>query len=1434
MIVNSAKEYRTWFKEQEDRPEVDENFMGCSHDTIYGKKKGFFNLFHGKKDDIERYLPSLLDIAEDNQAIYEFLQNAVDCGATHFWAFYNDKYFLAINNGAKFTLDGLSSILNIAQSTKTTASSIGRLGIGFKLAHRLVGKGNGTHELIHENKGPIMFSWDDSSQLESLMSSEEIECQGLSNNPFLIKIAITNFPAEFNECVKDIKYNDVVVFSDSELMALRSYTAECLQELFSKCRIDFNQGTLFFIELGENKRALLDADLATLRNGIEYSMNTLKQLSNICFNGESIIKKQLVINESSISKETEIFKEIDPQYKDFDILYSFGFLPLDFNEKDYHKTVTQLRQSPNFYKYFPMGDEVDNMALFVHSDSFQIEANRRKLINHHTNRKLLPEIASFIIKTLNDYKENDREKFLQLYAAILLTDKPTAQEKGWMYSVFFELLYSAIKNCIPTVNSTANIASTVKIKKINIDVPLDKIGHQDKQWLAWSGDVNKELLAEAVKVDKLGIEEWNINAIIVNANKPLLNNWLGSLADNEFDAFINEIKATTTSNEAKNLLPQIKLFKVGIERKTQNEINSDKNYVISTAKNFELKAILEKVGMKCTDNTIETHPLSSLLTAQSEKTLFLNIKEAIEANVSKLNANDKLTLVTTLSSFEGVADNSIKQLKIFKNRDGIYCCLANLMPYNTTADNWQLPYIICQEENFVELQKYMVSSESMYKDIIEANYSEIFDSEISLNDMYDFYQKKGQPWDSSLTIKLIDKYGATNEVLSLIEKTSDKNSVEAFIKKMNELNLLTTNDYDADSFEYRIIQLAAKVDATILRTKITINSIKLSAFASSDILSFKVTNDGKDAKYYIKLSDVLPDDTQCAIYGVMSAKFSSITNYTSIFSADSGNIGNVSQRLQDALRPEGTLISPAQYAYILLTRAVANYSSLSTWQQFVRIEDWSQVTGIISYCYENGLMPILSSFKKITPFSSFVRGKYLFSKDYTLEIERADKSIEDWCGQDADKQKALISLDMHLDSSAEIKRRKSFLNDTMSSWDVELTSTPTSFLNWVNSIKPVSGDNQKKLLLSLCQNKNVNSRILRIDFNETEDYLSATALNTSKYNSWRKADGIGIYTIDTEMPCRIIYNEDKNILCHLCSGEYKYFSTKHLYIKGKEESEIAGVLAKVYPDRAIPFSYEDYVSVCFNSLEEQQTRDLRLKELEEENKQFRELVKELAEQDTKEKEEKNRAREEYLNEYSTRVKEFMGGDFTMPSDKVKSEHIITRYRALMYLKKRNEYPLKSGFDEKSYVRTDGYAPIPLSNGKYVNVQGAKFGIWHLSTVIWNDLVENGNYACLCTGNGENDFKMIKTEEDIKRIAESTKNVFMRMTPTNSMNIMDTIKSVISTNQVVFDEDIFIKTMYNDRDVHLMLMVHPTKEPALNSMFDRVFQEEGDFNISELG
>ena len=209
------------------------------------------------------------------------------------------------------------------------------------------------------------------------------------------------------------------------------------------------------------------------------------------------------------------------------------------------------------------------------------------------------------------------------------------------------------------------------------------------------------------------------------------------------------------------------------------------------------------------------------------------------------------------------------------------------------------------------------------------------------------------------------------------------------------------------------------------------------------------------------------------------------------------------------------------------------------------------------------------------------------------------------------------------------------------------------------------------------------------------------------------------------------------------------------------------------------------------------------------------------------------SKEKFLQEYSDKVKEFMGGSFSLPEDKKIAEHIITRYRVLMFIKNRCDFELAPGFDEKQYIQTEGYSPIPLPNGKYIHVQGTKYGIWHLSPNVWKDVVEHGHYVCLCTGNGENDFRMIKSEDDIKEIAESHKNVFMRLTPTEQMDIMDTIKSIISPNNIILGNHLVIEQIYSNRDVHLMLMVHPTADDTLNSMFDGVFNTNTDnFDIGD--
>ena len=174
MQINSSKLFRKCVKETEHRLEVDEDFMGYGYDENGNHIHGFFNLYHGIKNDIEGYLRPRLDLAQDNQTIYEFVQNAADCKATSFYAYWNDEYFLVCNNGEKFNRDGLKSILNEGQSTKHNPESIGRYGVGFKIIHRLVGEQNGLEEIMNQYCGPIIFSWSKKEDILDFIHKEQI------------------------------------------------------------------------------------------------------------------------------------------------------------------------------------------------------------------------------------------------------------------------------------------------------------------------------------------------------------------------------------------------------------------------------------------------------------------------------------------------------------------------------------------------------------------------------------------------------------------------------------------------------------------------------------------------------------------------------------------------------------------------------------------------------------------------------------------------------------------------------------------------------------------------------------------------------------------------------------------------------------------------------------------------------------------------------------------------------------------------------------------------------------------------------------------------------------------------------------------------------------------------------------------------------------
>lgn len=95
--VKDNRQFRTFYKEKVKRRSDghNEHFVGVSHYEPNGDVEfGFFELFHGDKEGktgaegIKGYLTGLLDMAKDGQAIYEFMQNAIDAGSSKLGLFF--------------------------------------------------------------------------------------------------------------------------------------------------------------------------------------------------------------------------------------------------------------------------------------------------------------------------------------------------------------------------------------------------------------------------------------------------------------------------------------------------------------------------------------------------------------------------------------------------------------------------------------------------------------------------------------------------------------------------------------------------------------------------------------------------------------------------------------------------------------------------------------------------------------------------------------------------------------------------------------------------------------------------------------------------------------------------------------------------------------------------------------------------------------------------------------------------------------------------------------------------------------------------------------------------------------------------------------------------------------------------------------------------
>lgn len=800
LYTRNAFLFRKFYKEKIAREKswLDLNFVGSLHPNKQRTETGFAKLIYGNREDLGKLLGTIaLNVAADDQAIYELIQNADDCNSSFFSVSYNEKYLLCINNGNYFSDQDMSAIINVAGNYKD-GEDIGTFGIGFKILHRLVGADDGREAIINDYAGPIIFSWNKFFQLEKFLQDEEIKVgynpEKDSENPWLVKLLYTCFPSSLSEKIRLSNYDsEDVKFKKEELAEMRDFLKSSLQNVNLKDTNNLNSGSIFFLKLGEGKSKFLNDGIDKIKSGLSYSFKFLNKLKKIYINGEEIKSQRVSDYSNSFLIDSPEFNDINPKNKKRDIKFTLAYY------RDYKKAIL-LRDEivPNLYTFFSMDEEKNGFNFLLHCNAFDMNNDRRKLqANSQINEKLLPAIANSITQYIDVQKTNRKDKFLSLYANLLLSKEPKG--KTHINNYFFTYLNEYINQNIPTINGYSESNQNVKIKNTHIKINPSDIGCSEMNWFCWYNDKEDDILIkEAQSSNKLGLEKWNIIDLFkyaIESNKlDHINNWIKQLEIESFRLFNEEKKLKlkgehdivrkikpyyTLLSELNNcitksnlkFISQIELFKFSDNNLySLNEIFNNNNLVLSYNKTFDIRYELQSIGIEFSFINIEKYSKIKELIENRISDLDVFQQIASKTDNNELRKDQKSKIFLALTELNGVGDEKLKDLKLFKNTKGNVQPLRNLIKGDLQVANWLFPYKIHIAEYIPELDKFLLSNNDIYRELIFPNWDTIISIISNISEFYEdiaFYYNQ----DETNTPFKSQKFIYINKEVGFISRT---------------------------------------------------------------------------------------------------------------------------------------------------------------------------------------------------------------------------------------------------------------------------------------------------------------------------------------------------------------------------------------------------------------------------------------------------------------------------------------------------------------------------------------------------------------------------------------------------------------------------------------------------------------------------------------